>query len=82
MSLNFYLFVLILVGVESIFFTIAVMVLCFRFVLETGVFKLLLSSAYTESRPFLPHLTHEEAGSVLGVHNKMGKDRARTGDPN
>jgi len=49
--------VLVLAGVELIFFTVASMRLCFGFVLKTvsiiGKSSFLLSSAYTVSRPFL-----------------------------
>ena len=48
---------LVLAGIELIFFIVAGMGLRFGFVLKTvliiEVFSLLLSSAYTESRPFL-----------------------------
>ena len=48
---------LVLAGIELIFFIVASMGLCFGFVLETvliiEMFSLLLSRAYTESRPFL-----------------------------
>ena len=51
--------VLVLAGVELIFFIVASMGLCFGFICvgnsvgNTGMFQLLLSSAYTASRPFL-----------------------------
>ena len=78
---------LVLAGVEFIFFIVASIGLCFGFVLEavvidnTGMFSLLLSSAYTELRPFLL-LTppHQRAG--WGVHKKLGGDTAGTADPN
>jgi len=43
-----------------------------------GMFLLLLSRAYTESRPFLL-LT--PPARRLGVHKKLGGDTARTADP-
>jgi len=43
------------------------------------MFSLLLSSAYTESRPFLL-LTPPVGG--LGVHKKLGGDTSGTADPN
>jgi len=42
-----------------------------------GMFLLSLSSAYTESRPF--HITPPV--SRLGMHGKLGGDRAGTADP-
>ena len=47
---------------------------------NTGLFQLLLSSAYTEPRPFLP-LTHPTSEG-LGGHKGLGGDTARTADPN
>ena len=44
-----------------------------------GMFPLLLSSAYTKSRPFLL-LT--PPARRLGVHKKLGGDTAGTADPN
>ena len=68
--------VLILAGVELIFFRVASMRLHFGSVLKTGKFSLLLSSAYTMSRPFLlltpPHqrvgwgCTRSWDGTLLG----------------
>jgi len=44
------------------------------------MFSLLLSSAYTASRPFLaPHPTPPARG--LGVHRKVGGGTAGTADP-
>ena len=44
------------------------------------MFSLLLSSAFTESRPFLPLTT--SPASRLGAHKKLGGDTAGTADPN
>ena len=46
---------------------------------NTGMFSLLLSSAYTESRPFL---LPTPPASRLGVHKELGGDTAGTADPN
>lgn len=59
--------------------------LCFGFVTKamlmiTEQFWLLLSSAYTASRPSL-YLTLSPAMSTLGMHNKLGTDSARITDP-
>lgn len=45
--------VLVLTGIELVFFTIACTELCFGFVLKREMSSLSLSSAYTELRPFL-----------------------------
>ena len=76
---------LVLAGIELIFFIIARMGLCFGFVLKTvlmfsGTFLLLLSSAYTESRPSL--LLTAPPARRLGMHKKLGGDTAGTADPN
>jgi len=47
---------------------------------NTGMFLLLLSSAYTESRPFL--LLALTTSNRLGVHKKLGGDTASTADLN
>ena len=70
---------MVLAGIELIFFIVASVGLSFGFVLE-GMFSLLLSSAYTESRPFL--LLSALPVSRLGVHKKLGGDTAGTDDPN
>lgn len=55
-------------GMELIVFTVARMRLCFGTVLETGMFSLLLSSTFTEPRPFLPLVPPV---SRLGVHKEL-----------
>jgi len=47
---------------------------------NTEMSSLLLSSTYTESRPFVCHTTPPV--SRLGVHQKLGGDTAGTADPN
>lgn len=72
---------LILAGMELIFFTVAGVGLCFRFVLKTAMiiemFSLLLSSACTAPKPFLL-LT--PPGRRLVVHKGFGGDTAGTAD--
>jgi len=48
---------------------------------NTGVFSILLSSASTESRPFLL-LTLPQQQVGLRVYKKLGRDKAGTADPN
>lgn len=46
---------------------------------NSGMFSLLLSRAYTESRPSLPCIILPASG--LRAHKKLGGDTARTADP-
>ena len=76
---------LVLAGIELIFFTVASMGLCFGFVLETGLIIqgcLVIAEqclhrvkAFSASHPTPP-------ASRLGVHKKLGGDTAGTADPN
>lgn len=91
MALKFLEIVLGLAGLESIFFTVAVMGIDFRFVLKIWrpkygldnmkIFFLLLSGACTDPRSILLlTLPHQEGG--IGVHKELGEYTARTADPN
>ena len=75
------LIVLVLAGIELIFFTVGAMVwICTgNSVDNAGMFLLLLSSAYTVKALSAPHPT--PPASRLGVHKKLGGDTAGTADP-
>ena len=79
--------VLVLGGIEIIFFTAASMGLCFGFVLETVLITQgCFSSCWAglrELRPFLP-LTppQQQAGGGGGGHKGLGGEMAGTADPN
>lgn len=79
---------LVLAGIETIFFIVSGMGLCFGFGLKTALtiemFLLIVSNAYTESRPFFPSLPFSPSSTVrrVGVHKHLGGDTAGAVDPN
>ena len=77
--------VLVLAGVELMFFTVASMGLCFGFVLKTVlIIQRCFSycSAYPVSRPFLLLTPPHQRGGWGGAQEAGGRDTARTADPN
>ena len=76
--------VLVLAGVELVFFTLAIMGLCFEFVLKTvlvtqGCLVPAEQCSHRAKASSAPHPT--PPASWLGVHRELGGGTAGTADP-
>lgn len=69
---------LVVTEIEVIFFTVAGMGLYFGILAKTGMFSLLLISAFAASRPFLLLIPPARR---LGMHKDLGGDTAVAADP-
>ena len=79
---------LVLAGIELIFFIVASMGLCFGFVLKTVLILIIQGDVFVTTEQCLHSIKPFPAShptppvSNLGVHKNLGGDTAGTADPN